>query len=108
MSRRFIQKSWLSPFLAVSFLAVASTGIVLLFHGERLFLVMALHECMSVLLCLAGALHVWVNWKQLIGYLRQRKALVSLAVGVSLVPLLLALAEAHSSAHHADLVEAER
>ncbi len=104
MTPRFIQKSWLSPFLAVTFLAVASTGVVLLFHG-RFFLVMALHECMSVLFCIAGALHTWANWRPLLGYFRHRKALLSVTAGVSLTALFLALAQAHLSTHDEDPAE---
>jgi hypothetical protein len=104
MKTRFIEKSWLSPFLAVSFLMVASTGIVLLFHG-RVFPLMVLHEFMSVFFCIAGLLHTWVNWRPLIGYFRQRKAFVSLAVGILMGSLFVAMALGHSAEHETEVSE---
>jgi uncharacterized membrane protein YraQ (UPF0718 family) len=109
MNMSIIQKSWLSPFLAVSFLMVAATGIVLLFH-VRIFPVMVLHEFMSVLFCIAGLLHTWANVKPLIGYFRQRKAFISLAIGVLLGSLFIAMALGHASEHDEErrCIHAER
>jgi hypothetical protein len=101
MKTGIIQAAWLSPFLAVSFLMVATTGTVLLFH-VRIFPVMVLHEFMSVVFCIAGLLHTWVNWKPLIGCFRQRKAVISLAVGIFVSLIFVLMALSHSSEHGAE------
>lgn len=105
MSKGIVDRSWLSPFVAVSFLVVAATGTVLLFHGQH-FSVMVLHEFMSVPFCIAGLLHTWLNWKPFIRHFRQRRAFVSLAIGVFLSSLLVSLALAHATQHEREGADA--
>lgn len=104
MNQGIIQKSWLSPFLAISFFTVATTGVILLFH-LRIFAVMVVHELGSVAFCIAGLLHTWVNRKPLLGHFRQRKAFVSLGIGVSLGLFSLWIALSHASEHEGEPFE---
>lgn len=97
-------RAWLSPFLAISFLMVASTGIILMFH-VRIFPVMIVHEFMSFFFCVAGVLHTWANRKPLFGYLRQRKAKVSLAAGIVMGLIFVSMAMGHASDHEMETAQ---
>ncbi len=89
MSNSPIQKSWVSPITALSFAAVAVTGILMLLH-VRIPGMKAVHDWMGVLLCVAGLIHLCLNGRVFLAYFRHRAALGAVAAGILL--LLAALA----------------
>lgn len=74
-------KIWLSPFVAVTFIAVAFSGILLLFHLK--FAGMhQIHEWGGLLFLFAGGLHLILNWRVLRSYLVKPSALWGALAGV--------------------------
>ncbi len=62
-----MQKSWLSPFLLITYLATSITGILMLFHIKFTGLY-PVHEWVGLAFVIAGILHVVLNWKLLTSY----------------------------------------
>lgn len=83
-----IQKSWVSPITALSFAAVAATGILMLLH-VRIPGMKAVHDWMGIVLCVAGLVHLFLNGRVFLAHFRHRAALGAVAAG--LVVLLAAL-----------------
>src|SRR5512146_2573173 len=81
------RRSWVSPITAVSFLAVGVSGLMMLFHGGDF--VRDIHETVGVLFCIAGVIHVILNWRALVSYFRSRRVLVVAVAVVVLSSLLL-------------------
>ncbi len=81
MTRMAVHKTWVSPITALSFVLVAATGLLMLFH-VRLPGLKGVHEWMGVVLCLAGLLHLVLNWRAFVCYFRRRSAIVALAAGL--------------------------
>jgi phosphatidylserine synthase len=81
MTRMAVHKKWVSPVTALSFLLVATTGLLMLFH-VRLPGVKGVHEWMGVVLCLVGLLHLAINWRAFVCYFRHRSAIVALAAAL--------------------------
>jgi len=80
---KVFSKSWISPLTAILFTVVAITGIFMFFHagpGSFKFL----HRWVSWGLVAVGLLHIIVNWRILVSYLKTRTALVSIAIGIVL------------------------
>lgn len=66
---------------AVLFTVVAASGLALFFHvGEDL--VKEMHEWLAVIMVSAAALHIYKNWRPLVGYFRRRTILAPLALTV--------------------------
>ena len=74
-------KEYLSPFLAVTFIVVAVTGL-LLFFGIHARWIGVVHEWVSVLLVCAGIIHLILNWRLLKNYLSGRSARVAILAGI--------------------------
>lgn len=83
---RHVQKSSLSPFMAVTFAAVAFTGILMLFH-LRIPGVHSFHEWAGLIFTIAAAIHLSINWRVFTAYFKNSKA----AIGVAIAILILAL-----------------
>ncbi len=81
------QRSWVSPITAVSFLAVGISGLMMLFHVGRF--VRPMHEIVGVLFCIVGVIHLIINWRALLNYLRSKRVMALTAVVVVLCSLLL-------------------
>lgn len=82
-------KAALSPFVAVAFLVLSATGILLFFHlpsGP----VKVLHEWFGWLFVIGGTLHVLLNGRPLLAYLRQRVGLISVGCALVFVVALFA------------------
>jgi len=93
MPRRMVERSWVSPIIAISFLVVATTGLMMLLH-LRLPGIKGLHQWMGVAFAAAALLHIVLNWRPFLACLRRRSAAVALAVGLVLcVTALLAPAD---------------
>jgi carbon starvation protein CstA len=85
-----------SPFVAVAFAVIAATGVLLFFHVKN-GPVMVLHEWFGWAFVLGGAVHLLLNFRPLLAYLRQRAGVMSLACALFLVALLFA-----AGLHHPD------
>ena len=72
----------ITPATTATFFVVGTTGLLLFFHvGERA--VKGMHEWFGIAMVVASALHVWRNWRPLLGYLRRGPHLqVAAAVAV--------------------------
>lgn len=71
-----------TPFIAGLFLVSLISGIALFFHlGNATF--HGMHEWLSMVLILPFVLHLWKNWRPLVGYLT--KAPMTLALAASVV-----------------------
>jgi membrane associated rhomboid family serine protease len=84
------QKAWVSPFMAVTYFAVALTGIILLFHAKFPG-VQQIHQWGGVLFLAGGTLHLLLNWRILKSYFKNRKAVVGTLAGVVTITLLVCL-----------------
>ncbi|MGC4069483.1 MAG: DUF4405 domain-containing protein [Polyangiaceae bacterium] len=91
-------RPWLSPLTTVTFIAIGFTGVLMFFH-VRSGAINVLHEFAGLLFVLAGLLHLVVNWKALLGYLKQRSAQLSLVGGVVVCAVLLLLGTTHQEGH---------
>ena len=74
----------LSPFLAASFLALASTGL-LMFFEVRGHAIREVHELMGVVFVVAGLLHLLVNFRPLLSYFKSPRSWIAIAVAAGLV-----------------------
>jgi hypothetical protein len=95
-------RTWLSPLTTVAFVAIAVSGVLMFFH-VRNGGITVLHELAGLLFVVAGAGHLALNWKTLVGYFRHRTARV--VFGIALVACLALLVfgsahEAHSGRGH--------
>ena len=91
MPNRMIERSWVSPITAFSFLVVAATGLLMLLH-LRFPAIKGLHQWIGVVFAVTALLHVVLNWRPLIGCLRRRSAVVGLGVTLGLCVLVALLA----------------
>lgn len=81
--QKVFNKAWISPLTAILFTVVAVTGIFMFFHagpGSFKFL----HKWVSWGLVAVGLLHIIVNWRILLSYLKTKTAVVSIAIGIVL------------------------
>lgn len=69
---KFMEKSWLSPFLLITYIATSVTGILMLFHIKFPGLY-PVHEWGGLIFILAGILHTVINWKMLTSYFNKNK-----------------------------------
>lgn len=83
-------KQWLSPFTAVTFIAVSVSGIFLLFNLKSDG-IHQIHEWGGILFLLAGLLHMAMNWRSLLSYFSKKKAVLGAAAGVVCIAVLIAL-----------------
>ncbi len=75
MNRQFT-RSWVSPITCVTFVVVATTGLLLAFHIGNIS-VRALHEWIGYLFMMAGMLHLLLNLKALAAHFRERSAILA-------------------------------
>ncbi len=88
MKSKLIERTWISPFVTLTFCVIGVTGLLLFFHVKNGSIVM-LHEWLGWGFVIAGVLHLLVNWRQLVSYLPRRSAMVALAVCAILVAALI-------------------
>jgi hypothetical protein len=83
MKNRLLNRTWISPLTAVTFLVVGITGILMAFHVKN-GSVKALHEWIGYAFSLVGVIHLVVNWRTFTLQFRQRPALVAVLAGIIL------------------------
>jgi predicted neutral ceramidase superfamily lipid hydrolase len=89
-------RTWISPIAAIAFIAVAVTGIIMLFHVHQAS-IKNLHEWIGVVFAVAGLLHLMLNWKSLISYFNKRIAIVA---AVATLLICIALFVFHGEEQH--------
>ncbi len=100
-----MEKSWLSPFLLVTYIATSVTGIIMLFH-VRFPGLYAVHEWGGVLFIIAGILHLVINWRMFTSYFKRHKmkrnALYGTIIGLCFITVIAAFIPStkHSRHHH--------
>ena len=76
-------KPSLSPFVAIAFVVIAATGMLLLCDVKN-GPIMALHEGFGCVFAIAGAIHLLLNWRPLLSYVQLRRGLLSLGLALAL------------------------
>jgi phosphatidylserine synthase len=81
MFERVFKRNWVSPLVAVAFVAVGVSGVLMFFHirvpGMRY-----MHEWMGVVLAVAGAVHVLLNWRPFTIHFRSRAAVLAVIAAI--------------------------
>ncbi|MFT5726627.1 MAG: hypothetical protein ACI8PB_000748 [Desulforhopalus sp.] len=83
------QKPWNSPFVAVTYAAVAVSGILMLFH-IKLPGVLHIRQWGGLFL-FGGTIHVLINWRKPLSYFKNRKAVYGTLAGVLTIVLLVSV-----------------
>lgn len=79
-----VQRAWLSPFVAITYLAVSITGVMILLHMKYPG-VYPIHKWGGILFMAAGIIHLLLNWRVFTAYLKRIPGVVGLVAGVALV-----------------------
>lgn len=82
-----LHKSVITPFTVISFLIISITGIQM-FLGIRNHFVSGLHEWVGLAFVLFGVLHLVVNWKVFLTYIRKPLTIVLLVLTIGATPFL--------------------
>jgi hypothetical protein len=90
MKKNIIDRTWLSPFVTLAFGVIAVTGVLLFFHIKNGIL-MTLHEWFGWGFVVAGVVHLFLNWRPLLSYVKRPSAIIALMVGVMLIAGLTAI-----------------
>jgi len=85
------QKPWVSPFVAVTYATVAVSGVLMLFH-IKFPGVLHIHQWGGVLFLIGGTIHMLINWRTLLSYFRNTKAVYGVLAGVVTIVLFVSLA----------------
>lgn len=95
------QKSWVSPFIAVTFVAVSLTGVLMMFH-LKLPGVYPIHQWVGILFIFAGAIHMLLNWREFTSYFKTNLAIFSTVIGIlTLILIVFVLpSNEHAGRHH--------
>jgi len=93
MKNRLLNRTWISPLTAVTFLVVGITGILMAFHIKN-GSIHALHEWIGYAFSLVGVIHLIVNWRAFTLQFRQRSALLAVFAGI-----ILSLAVMHAGSN---------
>ncbi|MFT5699651.1 MAG: hypothetical protein ACI8ZB_002512 [Desulforhopalus sp.] len=83
-------KPCISPFVAVTYAAVAVSGILMLFH-IKLQGVHTIHQWAGILFLIGGATHIFLNSRVLLSYFKKTKAVYGTLAGVLTIVLLVSL-----------------
>ncbi|WP_432734547.1 DUF4405 domain-containing protein [Maridesulfovibrio sp. FT414] len=83
MLGKITDRSFLSPVVAFTFVPVALTGILLLFH-IRFPGIKDIHNWIGLAFVIFSSFHIAVNWKPLVGYLRKTTSKYALITAVAL------------------------
>jgi len=89
MANNRFHKTWVSPSLAIGFLVIYVTGILLFFDVENR-LIMNLHQWIGLIFIGVSVFHLVINWKSFLSCFKKRPAIISICV-VSIISLLIAV-----------------
>ena len=82
-----IEKSLISPFIGIAFLAVSVTGILLFFHIKNHSIIMV-HEWLGWAFVVGGFIHLIIHYRPIVSYLKSMKGILSTAIAVILLVVL--------------------
>ncbi len=88
MSNGFFKRPWVTALTALTFVAVAVSGVLMVFHVGVPF-IKDLHELMGIAFALVGIMHLIMNRKNLTAYFRNRSAVIALLAGILFCAALL-------------------
>lgn len=94
MRNPILQKPVLSPFVALSFIAISATGILLFFHIKN-GPIIVIHEWFGWAFVAAGLIHLLLNIKQFFAYLKLKSGWASIAVALVLTVALTVIGLNH-------------
>lgn len=97
MSMNIFKKSCLSGLVAISFVLVGISGVLMLFH-VRIGAMTVLHEWIGLLFVLAGVLHLILNWKIFAKYCKQRSVIITI-ISVAILGAALMLSGGDHDSH---------
>ncbi|WP_049785094.1 DUF4405 domain-containing protein [Desulfotalea psychrophila] len=86
-----MKRSLISPFIAVTYITVAITGILMMFH-LRIQGIGALHQWGGVLFIIGGMIHLSLNWRVFTSYFKSNRSVLSVCAGVLALLLILLVA----------------
>ena len=87
MKMNFFERTWLSPAVTIEFAVITVTGVLLFFHVKNSTLV-TLHNWFGWVLVVTGAVHLVLNWRPLVSYLKRRGGLAALVLSFGLLAAL--------------------
>jgi len=83
-----MKRTWISPFVAVSFFILSITGVMMLLHVKGGGIA-NLHEWIGVFFVIAGVLHLILNWKAFLSCFQNKQSAVAVIVVLVISSLLL-------------------
>ena len=83
-----MKRTWISPFVAVSFIVLAITGILMLLHVKGGGIA-SLHEWIGVFFVITGVLHLILNWSALLSCFRSKQSAVAVIAVLVISSLFL-------------------
>ena len=86
--KSLMKRRWISPFVAVSFIILSISGILMLLHVKNGGIV-NLHEWIGIFFVAAGALHLILNWPAFLACFRNKQSAVAVIVVLVISSLLL-------------------
>ncbi len=87
--KSMLERTWVSPFVAISFLMVGATGILMLLHVKG-HAISNLHEWMGFIFVIGGVLHLILNWKGFLSCFQSKQSLFAIVL-VAAFSLLLVI-----------------
>jgi hypothetical protein len=84
---RFLQRPTVTAVVTASFVVVALTGVLMLFHVEN-GMIKEFHEGISILFVLAAGVHLALNWGSFTSYLR-KPLTITLGIVVAVLIVLM-------------------
>jgi uncharacterized membrane protein len=90
-----LERSWISPLIAFTFLIISVTGLMMLFHIKG-HLLSHLHQWMGILFVIAGVFHLTCNWRGFLSCFKNKKQSVFAMFLVIALMLLFGLSGSFS------------
>lgn len=99
MKQSVVQKTVISPFLMTVFASVAITGVLLFFHVKNGPIVVV-HEWLGMVFVIAGLLHIILNLRQFVAYLKLPRAWIGIALALICIGVFAVGGLTHPGGHH--------
>ena len=92
-------RSLISPFVGIAFLAVSITGILLFFHVKN-YSIILIHEWLGWAFVAGGIVHLLINYRSMLSYMKSIGGALSAATAVLLLIILSILGMSGGDRHH--------
>lgn len=86
--KSLMERTWISPFVAFSFIILSATGILMLLHVKGGGIV-NLHEWIGVFFVIAGLLHLILNWSAFLACFRKKQSTMAIIAVLLISSFLL-------------------